>query len=77
MFLAECLHDRGIYIRSTIFKIVKMTVSSPAELALAYTREWVTSNPKAYLDLNTLNAVVSRYKEAIKAISLKEKNNTP
>jgi hypothetical protein len=46
-----------------------MTPNGPAELALAYTREWVTGNPKANLDLNMLNAVVHRYKEAKKAIS--------
>jgi hypothetical protein len=46
-----------------------MTPNSPAELALAYTREWVTGNSKANLHLNILNAVVSRYIEAKKAIS--------
>jgi hypothetical protein len=68
MFLADRLQHRGIYIGGTTYKIVKMTPGTPAELALAYTREWVTGNPKANLNLNMLNAVVSHYKEAKKAI---------
>jgi hypothetical protein len=68
MFLADRLQHRGIYIGGATYKIVKMTPRSPAELALAYTREWVTGNPKANLDLNMLNAVVSRYKETTKLL---------
>jgi hypothetical protein len=68
MFLADRLHYRGIYIGGTTYKIVKMTPGTPAELALAYTREWVTGNPKANLNLNILNAVVTRYNEAKKQL---------
>jgi hypothetical protein len=68
MFLADRLLHRGIYIGGATYKIVKMTPNSLAELALAYTREWVTGNPKANLDLNILNAVVSHYKEAKKQL---------
>jgi hypothetical protein len=68
MFLADRLQHRGIYTGGATYKIVKMTPATPAELELTYTREWVTGNPKAMLNLNILNAVVSRYKEAIKAL---------
>jgi hypothetical protein len=68
MFLADRLLHRGIYIGGTTYKIVKMTPQSPAELALAYTREWITGNPKSNLDLNILKAVVSRYNDAKKAL---------
>jgi hypothetical protein len=68
MFLADRLQHRGIYIGGTTYKILKMTPATPAELALAYTREWVTGNPKAILDLNILNSVVSHYKEGKKQL---------
>jgi hypothetical protein len=49
-------------------KIVKMTPASPAELALAYTREWVTGNPISNLKISVLNDFIQRYKDAQKLL---------
>jgi hypothetical protein len=68
MFLADRLQHRGIYIGGTTYKIVKMAPNSPAELALAYTQEWVTGNPKANLKIAILNAVDHCYNEAKKQL---------
>jgi hypothetical protein len=55
-------------VRSTTYKIVKMTPNSPAELALAYTREWVTGNPISNLKISVLNDFIQRYKDAQKLL---------
>jgi hypothetical protein len=52
----------------TTYKIVKMTPNSPAELALAYTREWVTRNPISNLKISVLNDFIQRYKDAQKLL---------
>ena len=62
--LADKVLARGLYVGGTTHKILKMDVKTPADLALAYHREWVTGNAKATITKDQLDNFLSMYRQA-------------
>ncbi len=66
--IAGLVQSRGIYVGGTTHFISNMHVSSPADWALAYYREWVTGSANATLSQGALHSLIDLYQSAINAL---------
>lgn len=63
-FMCERIQARGIYIGGHTHKITNEAITSPAQLAGAYYREWVEGDAQYHPTDDELNDFLSMYKQA-------------
>lgn len=62
-FLMDRVKKRGLYIGGTTHRIIKMTIKTPEDWALAYWRDWVKGNPTIPLPDSKKRDYVSMLKQ--------------
>lgn len=65
-FLLERVNARGLYVGGHTHKITNVAITSAADLAVAYKREWVKGNALYNPTVDEKNAFLSMYRQAAK-----------